>query len=153
MMLGCALSPIPDTRTPTDYARAMDSKCRGFTEDQVAPMLTPTSVESVEAAYVYVMGGPNGRSARLRGARLRVRPPPGKTHETLTWALECHQANVVMGRTSPTANDPYVLEGRWLDIEVASEGDSFVALATTDDFNDAQEILARAKRFVDLKPK
>lgn len=146
-LLGCALSPIPDTRTPSDFAHGMESKCRDFSEDQIAAMLTPASIDSVDADYVYVMGGPNGRSARLRGARLHLRPAPGASPESLTRALECHEANVVLGRTRSPIDDPYVLADRWLDIKVASEGDSFVTLVTTDDFDAAQEILARAKRF------
>ena len=152
-LLSCALSPVPDTRTPSDFAHAMDSKCRDFTESQVAPLLASSSIDSVDAAYVYVMGGPNGRSARLRGARLHLRPSTGATHESLTRVLECHQANVVLGRSALGDYDPWVLPGRWLDVEVASEGDSFVALVTTDDFDDAQKVLARAKRFAESRPK
>jgi hypothetical protein len=144
---GCALSPIPDTRTPNDYARNLDTKCREESDDKNGRSLSPESIESVDAAYVYVMGGPNGRSARLRGARIQLKPLAGASSETLTRAFECHEASVVLGRTTSRADDPYVLDGRWLDIEVRSEKDSFAAFVTTDDFNDAQEVLARAKRY------
>jgi hypothetical protein len=144
---GCALSPIPDTRTPTDYARNLEPKCRDIANDPNMQALNPSSVDSVDAAYAFVMGGPNGRSARLRGARIQMKPIAGTSKESLTRALECHEANVVLGRATAVADDPYVLADRWLDIEVTSEGDSFVALVTTDDFNDAREVLARAKRF------
>jgi hypothetical protein len=149
--MGCALSPIPDTRTPNDYARNLEAKCRDESDDQNRQSLSPESIESVDAAYVYVMGGPNGRSARLRGARIQLKPLAGASGETLTRVLECHEANVVLGRATSPADDPYVLDGRWLDIEVKSEKDSFVALVTTDDFNDAQEVLTRAKRYTRQK--
>jgi hypothetical protein len=150
-MVGCALSPVPDTRTANDYARKLDAKCRDKPDDQDIQTLSPESIESVDAAYVYVMGGPNGRSARLRGARIELKPLAGASGETLTRAFECHEANVVLGRTTSKADDPYVLDGRWLDIEVRSEKDSFAAFVTTDDFNDAQEVLARAKRYARQK--
>jgi hypothetical protein len=52
----------------------------------------------------------------------------------------------------PLVNDPYVLPDRWVDIDVDSEGDGFVAQVQSDKFDDAREVLERARRFVGMPP-
>jgi hypothetical protein len=111
-------------------------------------MFSASVIDSVEPAYSHVIGGPGDREARLRGARIHVRPLPGVSRESLQRDLECHQMHVTLGASVPVANDPYVLPDRWVDIDVDSEGDGFVAHVRIDRFDDAKEVLARARRFV-----
>lgn len=132
---------VPESRSPADQARALEPKCA-----PPSPAITADSIERVEPAYAHVLGGPNGREARLRGARLHLRPIAGATAESLTRALECHQAAVVLGKATAPESDPFVLPGRWLTIDVRSAGDGFVASLETDDRDDAEAILARAVR-------
>lgn len=138
---------VPDSRTPTDRARELDAKCVGASEADVAPLLSAANVDSVEPAYSYVSGGPNGRDAHLRGARIRVKPLPGATRESISRSLQCHQARVVTGAVTAAAADPYTLPARWLTIEVESESDAFAVLALTDDLADARRVLERARFF------
>jgi hypothetical protein len=138
-------------RTPADRARELEAKCRS-TPGETTPALLASAVDSVEPAYSHVSSGPGDREARLRGARLHVRPLPGLSRESLQRDLECHQMRVTLGSAPPLANDPYVLPDRWIDIDVDSEGDGFVAQVRTDKFDDAKEVLARARRFVGSQP-
>jgi hypothetical protein len=144
---GCFLSPVPDLRTPADHARKIEPRCRGFGEASVAPLLQPSAFDSVGPAYSYVKSGPNDPEARLRGARIQVRPLPGMSRESLTRTLECHEARVTLDHLAVPANDPYTLPDRWVDIDVESTGDGFVVLVRADNFDDAHHVLERAKAF------
>ncbi len=115
------------------------------------PLLAPGSVEAVEPAYVYMQSGSATLEARLRGARLHLRPGPSMSRESLQRGLECHQAHVVLGGASPSETDPYVLPGAWLDIDAESEGDGFVVAVRTDDVRSAKGVLERARRFVVIR--
>lgn len=148
-VVGCRLFlPMPDLRTPADHARELETKCKSTLADDTAPVFSASVIESVEPAYSHVSSGPGDREARLRGARIHVRPLPGLSRESLQRDLECHEARVTLGTAQAVADDPYVLPDRWLDIDVDSEGDGFVALVRVDAFEDARAVLARARRFV-----
>jgi hypothetical protein len=143
---GCAiLSPIPDMRTPSDRARELAPKCSGLPAGD--GLLAPALVESVEPAYSYVSSGPVDRQARLRGARIHLRPTSGLSRESFQRTAECHEASVLLGRAGEMRDDPYVLPNAWLDISVDSEGDGFVASARTEGRDDANQVLERARRF------
>jgi hypothetical protein len=139
---------VPDTRSPADFARGVQPKCKTFPEADAAPLLSRDAYDSVEGAYDHVNSGPVDREARLRGAKLHVRPLAGLSRETIARRVECHEARVVLGEAQAAPDDPFALPGRWLDVDVDSEGDGFAILMRTDTFADAQEALARAKRFV-----
>jgi hypothetical protein len=147
-MWGCVvLSPIvPDTRTPIDRAHEVEPRCRHFSDAIAAQLYTPEAVDRVDAAYSYVATG-NDRRANLRGAAIHVRPVPGLSQEAMTRSLECHQASIVLGTAPSVPDDPYVLPGHWLDLDVSSEGDGFVAYARTNSIADARLVLDRARRF------
>jgi hypothetical protein len=147
---GCFLLPIPDVRTPADRARELESRCTRFSEEASSRMLAPSLVEAVEPAYSYVSSGPVDRQARLRGARFHLRPVGDLSRELLQRNLECHQARVVLGTTPEFQSDPYVLPGRWLDIDADSDGDGFVVAVKADALSDARDVLARARRFAAL---
>ena len=152
-LAGCGGVPflVPDTRTAADHARQVEPKCNGFGEEVAAPLLSPGVVDSVDPAYSYVESGPADREARLRGARIHVKPLPGFSREALARDLECHESRVVLGRVPAPADDPYVLADNWLDIDVDSEGDGFVVLVRADDIDVARRVLERAQRFVGAK--
>jgi len=154
VLVGCGGIPflVPDSRTPADRAREVEPKCQGFGEETAVPLLSPTAFDSVEPAYSYVQGGPNDREARLRGARIHVKPLPGLSREAMARSLECHQSRVTLGRVQAKADDPYVLPGEWLDIDVDSAGDGFVVQVRADGFDAAKQVLERAKRFAAAPP-
>lgn len=146
-LTGCAYNPLfPDVRSAEDRAHELDARCAHSSEAGDAAALAPAAVEEVSPAYSSVQSG-NDRVVRLRGARLRIRPEPNFSAESLRRGLECHAARVVTGRTPAVADDPYVLPGTWLDLDVASAGDGFVVAVTTDDIAQARQVLERAQRF------
>jgi hypothetical protein len=142
----CMLSPLPDTRTAVDHAREVEPRCKAFSDGATMQIYSPGAVDRVEPAYSYVATG-NDRRANLRGAAIHVRPLPGLSPESMKRSLECHQASITLGGVQASADDPYVLPGRWLDLDVSSEGDGFVAFARIDSIADARLVLDRARRF------
>lgn len=140
---------LPDTRTARDRARAMTAKCATQSEQQSAPALAPSLVEAVEPAYSTVASG-NDRAIRLRGALLHMRPALNVSAEALQRTLECHEVHVTLGDAPEIADDPYVLPGVWLDIDVNSAGDGLVAAVRVDEFQDARRVLDRARSFAGL---
>jgi hypothetical protein len=138
---------VPDSRTPADIAREVASRCGGFTEEAAAPLLSPAAIDAVEPAYSYVQSGPGDRQARLRGARIHLRPVAAMSRESIARSLECHESRVVLGSTPAPKDDPYAVADRWLDIDVDSEKDGFVVRVENDDLPSAQDVLERAKRF------
>ena len=146
---GCSGIPFlsPDVRTAADHARDVEPKCKGFGEEAAAPLLSRSIVDSVDPAYSYVKSGPVDREARLRGARVHVKPMPGFSKESLERNVECHQARVVLQKVTAPSDDPYVLADTWLDIDVDSEGDGFVILVRADNIDAARRVLDKAQRF------
>jgi hypothetical protein len=149
VLVACGGVPFltPDMRTAADRAREIEPRCKNFTEESSKAMLSPDAIDSVEVAYSYVQSGPVSREARFRGAHLHVKPLPGFSREALTRGLECHEARVLLGRVPAGPDDPYVLEGNWLDIDVDSNGDGFVVSVLGDDLDAARRVLERAQRF------
>jgi hypothetical protein len=136
----------PDPRTPADRARELVPKCGGQVADQTAKALSPQSVEGVEPAYSTVPSG-NDRAIRLRGAKLHIRPDVNLSAALLQRTLRCHEASVTLG-TAPSLNDdPYAVPGAWLDIQVDSSDDGMVASVLVDEFEDAKQVLNRARTF------
>ncbi len=153
--LSCSGVPflVPDTRTAADHAHEVEPKCRDFGETVVEPVLAPGVIDSVEPAYSYVKSGPVDREARLRGARIRVKPLAGFSKEAIARSVECHEARVVLGQAAARVDDPYVLPGHWIDIDVESEGDGFAILVRADEIGIARQLLARAQRYSASPPR
>ena len=147
--MACSGIPFlsPDVRTAADHARDVEPKCKGFGEEEAAPLLSRSIVDAVDPAYSYVQSGPVDHEARLRGARIHVKPMPGFSKESLERNVECHQARVVLQQVAAAPDDPYVLADNWLDIDVDSEGDGFVILVRADSIDVARRVLDRAQRF------
>lgn len=143
LVTGCGvLAPV--AQVSTDHARDTEPRCAGVTDGSLT---SKTRIDSVEPAYSYALGGPNGREARLCGAKIHVAPTDGLTKETLTRTLRCHEARVLLGKTQPTDNDPYALPERWLDIDVEAVDDGFVVQVAAAETVDAQRVLDRARQF------
>jgi hypothetical protein len=143
----CAYNPLfPDPRGAEQRAHELDDRCARTSEATDAPALSPAVVEGVEPAYGAVQSG-NDRAFRLRGARLRIAPRPEFSTESLRRSLECHEARVTLGGAAPLADDPFVLAGSWIDIDVSSTGDGFVVAVVVDDIPKARVVLARARSY------
>lgn len=143
---GCGVL-TPDIRTSADRAHEVEPRCTGITDDSLARITAPTTITSVEPSYSYALGGPNGREARLRGAKLHLQPALAGTKGGLTRTLQCHQARVLLGKSQSPANDPYALPDEWLDIDVNSGDDGFVVEVAAAETDDAQLVLDRARQY------
>jgi hypothetical protein len=130
----------------------MAPRCQGFTEESAVTLLSPAAIDSVEPAYSYLESGPGDREARLRGARIHLRPIAALSRESIARSLECHESRFLVGGTPPPAEDPYTLAGQWLDIDVDSEKDGFIVRVQADDPSAARVVLDRARRFAATRP-
>ena len=144
----CHFGPLWDFRTPADIARDSAGRCKSYTADKNPLLLSASLVEKVEPAIAHVASGPIQDEARLRGALIHLRPAPGLTREVLQRVVECHEVHVVLGTERELPYDPYTLPGKWLEIAADSEGDGFSVSVQTEEFATAQQVLARARRFV-----
>lgn len=152
LLVSCGVL-IPESRTPADRARELEPKCGGFADASAAPFVSADAIEGVAPGYSYVRSGSESRAARMRGARIRLRPVPNATKESIARALACHQAGVTLGMVPVLVDDPYVAKDRWLDFDVTSEGDGFAVFIQTDDLDTARALLERAKRFAATRPR
>jgi len=137
---------LPDKRTILDRAHELDDACREDAGPLVVDALSPSVIESVQAAYMHVNAGAGG-DLRLRGANLHMRPTVNMPVGVMQRALECHQAAVVLGVTPELPQDPYVLPGFWLEIDVSATNEGLMAAVLTDNPDDARRIVERAHKF------
>jgi hypothetical protein len=112
-----------------------------------ADALSPSVIETVQAAYMHTNQGAGGSDVRLRGVNLHMRPAVNMPVGVLQRALECHQAAVTLGHAPELTDDPYVLPGFWLDIDVSATNEGLMAAVLTDSPDDARHIVERAHRF------
>jgi hypothetical protein len=82
----------------------------------------------------------------LVGARLRYAAPPGVTAAWFQRELECHQAEVVLGRAPARDDDPYVSADEWLEIEVGTAGSALVVEVRARGRDAAAAAAERARR-------
>ncbi len=62
-------------------------------------------------------------------------------------ALECHEAAVTLGDAPELPEDPYVLPGSWLQIDVSVTNEGLMAAVLTNTPDDARRVIERAHRF------
>ncbi len=142
-----AVGCVPSAKTSVEHARAAQAKCQGVSNASVEPVLAQSMVDSVEPAYTYAIGGPNGRIARLAGAQIHMLPIEGTSRQWVERALECHEARVTLGQVCAADGDPYRPASGWVNIDVESDRDGYVVRLTSDDVDDAHAILDRARSF------
>ncbi len=145
-LFGCGVF-APGARNSADRAHEVEPKCVGVTDASVARMTNPASIAAVEPVYGYALGGPNGRQARLRGAKLHLSSEAGLTKEAIRRTLQCHQARVLLGMSTPQLNDPYALPDQWVDIAVNTGDDGWLVEVASDETDDARTILDRARQY------
>ncbi len=136
---------VPQQRDARTAAEQQQSECRGGCSAEDAQRLRAMHIDGAEPLYSHVLGGPNSVERRLIGAQLHVSPVNGVTPEWLGETLRCHQAKALLS-SAPDAADPYVMPGRWIDIDVKSHKDGgLVVTLETDDVDSAKQVLERAK--------
>jgi hypothetical protein len=138
---------VPDKRTAVDHAHELDDLC----EDDSGPLaaddeLSPAIIQRVEAAYIHVNQGAGG-DLRLHGVNLHMRPTVNVPVGVMQRSLACHEAAVTLGKAAELPEDPYVLPGKWLDIDVSVTNHGLVVAVLTDSPDDARRVVERAHRF------
>jgi len=88
-----------------------------------------------------------GGDLRPRGVTLHMRPTVNMPVGVLQRALECHEAAVTLGEAHELPDDPYVLPGSWLEIDVSATNEGLVADVFTDSPDEAPRIVERAHKF------
>jgi hypothetical protein len=143
----CSWFPLlPDTRTSVDRAHELDATCEGDPGPLAADALSPSVIESVHAAYLHMNQGAGG-DLRLRGVNLHMRPTVNMPVGVMQRTLECHEAAVTLGHAPELPQDPYVLPGSWLEIEVSPTNEGLMAAVLTDSPDDARRVVERAHNF------
>jgi len=144
----CAESAAQGARTPADRAAFMErTRCLADDDDKaLAPVLGGSAVQDVQPLYS-ALGGRSGPQSELRGVTLTIAALPGMTAEWLDRALECHGAKATLGHAPAASDDPFLLPGSALDIDVRTAKDGFDAAITGYSPDDARQILARATAF------
>jgi hypothetical protein len=144
----CSSFPLlPDKRTAVNRAHELDDLCAEDAGPLPADALSPSAIESVQAAYMHVNAGAGG-DLRLHGVNLHMRPTVNMPVGVLQRALECHEAAVTL-RNAPELlpQDPYVLPGFWLEIDVSATNEGLMAAVLTDSPDDARRVVERAHNF------
>lgn len=138
---------LPDRRTPVDRAHELDDACEEDAGPSLAgDALSPSIIERVQAAYLHINQGAGG-DLRLRGVNLQLRPAVNMPVGVLQRALECHEAAVTLGHAPELPEDPYVLPGFWLDIDVSATSHGLLVAVLTDHPDAARSVVARAHNF------
>jgi hypothetical protein len=143
----CSWFPLlPDKRTAVDRAHELHDACQEDAGPLAEDALSPSVIETVQAAYMHVNAGAGG-DLRLRGANLHMRPTVNMPVGVMQRALECHEAAVVLGVTPELPQDPYVLPGYWLEIDVSATNEGLMAAVLTDSPDEARRVVERAHNF------
>jgi len=129
----CSSFPLlPDKRTALNRAHELDDICAEDAGPVPADALSPSVIESVQAAYMHMNAGAGG-DLRLHGVNLHMRPTVNMPVGVLQRALECHEAAVTLGNAPELLpQDPYVLPGFWLEINVSPTNEGLMAAVLTD---------------------
>jgi hypothetical protein len=137
---------LPDKRTAVDRAHELDDICREDAGPSAGDALSPSIIESVQAAYMHINQGAGG-DLRLHGVNLHMRPTVDMPVGVLQRALACHEAAVTLGSSPALPEDPYFLPGSWLEIDVSPTNMGLMAAVLTDSPDDARRVLERAHKF------
>jgi hypothetical protein len=149
----CALSCAPvasPAQIRLEQAKSIAAtRCEGTAPgERVARLLGAPGLLGVEPLIATVPSYKGPNESRLVGAALRYTAPPGVTPTWLQRDLECHQADVVLGRTPLRADDPYVAPDDWLGIEVTTVGSALVIQVRARSHEGAEAAITRARRLL-----
>jgi hypothetical protein len=108
------------------------------------------SVKVLEAGPIYSYSASNAGDDDLKivdGAKILVRPPEGVSADRLLRILQCHSAQVWLGRQANVAADPFWLPGTWLNIDVKPEKGNYAVTLEADTLRDNLKVAAQAVAF------
>jgi hypothetical protein len=139
------------TATPTTKATEVEQRqCDGTTSaENETRVIEGATVLAVEPVYSYVHTATTGTDKRVAGAKLLIRPPEGIDAERVLRIIQCHSARAVLGRVDAARfpDDPYWLDGGWLDIDLVPESGNLSVTVQADGIHKNLQVLARARAY------
>jgi hypothetical protein len=148
--LSCA-SVAPETKA----AEVEQLQCEPTTSDEVdLRLMAKMEVLSVHPIYSHIHNATTGTEKRVAGTRLLIRPPEGIDPPRVVRILQCHSARSVLGQLdrSRFPNDPFWLDGTWLEIGVEAETGNLSVSVAADDIPRNLAILERSRAFAAAHP-
>jgi len=134
----------------TKAAEVERLQCDGTSSTETdARLIEGMTVLSVEPLYSYVHTATTGTDKRVAGVKLLIRPPESVDADRVLRVLQCHGARAVLGRVDASRfpDDPYWLNGYWLDIDLVPESGNLSITVQADDIHKNLQVLSRAKAF------
>ncbi len=125
------------------------AQCDGASADERARrLLEDTALVTAEPLTVSRRTSKGQYETRLLGAELRYVARASVTAGHLQAEIECHQADVALGRVTGREPDPFVAEGEWLDIDADAAGSALRVRVLAAGREEASAIAARARALV-----
>jgi hypothetical protein len=143
----CSCGAVAPATRATEVERL---QCDGTSSAETdARLIEGMTVLSVEPLYSYVHTATTGTDKRVAGVKLLIRPPESIGADRVLRVLQCHDARAVLGRVdaSKFPDDPYWLNGSWLDIDLVPESGNLSITVQADDIHKNLQVLSRAKAF------
>jgi hypothetical protein len=141
LVAGCQLSRTD----PRAQAAAVQAKCATEAASDVR-VVDPHNIDRVEPLYAIVSSTPNGMESRLIGAKVHIKQVDGLTAESIGNALWCHAARETL-RSPSNDSSPFEIPNAWIDIQVRADATGYEVALRGQDFNEAEQILSRAKAY------
>jgi hypothetical protein len=140
---GCTLSGPP----PRAQAAAAEASCVTDDASQDPRIIGPRYIDRVEPLYAIVDSTPNGMESRLIGAKIHMRSIEGATADSVGHALTCYAARETL--RGANVRCPYVVPDAWVTIDVKSDPLGYEVFVRGNDFQEAHQILERARMFAE----
>jgi hypothetical protein len=155
LLIGVGSSSCAGVAPQTKAAEIEQLQCEPGSSDEVdLRLLAGMTVLSVHPIYSYVHTATTGTDKRVAGTKLLIRPPEGIDSARVLRILQCHSARAVLGHLdrSRYPDDPFWLDGAWLEINVEPETGNLAVKVAADDIPKNLAILERARTFAFAHP-
>jgi hypothetical protein len=134
----------------TKAAEVEHLQCDASTGDDAdLRVIDGMTVLAVHPVYSYVHTATTGTDKVVIGAELLIRPPEAIDTQRVLRILQCHGARAVLGKRdlSKFPDDPFWLDGAWVEIQLEPEAGNLGLTVQTDGVQKNLEVLARARAF------
>jgi hypothetical protein len=145
---------VPETTPETRALQVERLQCEADTSDEMdAVFFRGMTVLAVEPVYSHIHNVRTGTELRVAGTKLVVRPPEPVDLLTFARILQCHSARAILGHLdrSRFPDDPFWLDGSWLDISLEPEAGNLAITVAADGVADNLLVLRRARAFGALR--
>jgi hypothetical protein len=148
--ISCA-AVVPEKKA----AEVEQLQCEPTTSDEFdLRLIASMQVLAVHPIYSHVHTATTGTDKRVAGTKLLIRPPEGIDPPRVVRILQCHNARSVLGRVDRAKfpDDPFWLDGAWLEIGVEPEAGNLAVSVAADDIPRNLTILERSRAFAAAHP-